>query len=93
MTHVKSDLVDAPYVKEFHLVLECKLAHTVDLGMHTQFTGEIVDVKVDEEATNNRGLPDINKIKPFMYDPAGVAYYSVGENIGSAFNLGKDFKK
>ena len=37
LTPVKSKLVDAPYVKEFPLVLECKLVHVAELGLHTQF--------------------------------------------------------
>ncbi|HVJ49150.1 flavin reductase [Desulfitobacterium sp.] len=35
-------MVDAPYVREFPLILECRLIHTVDIGLHTQFIGEIV---------------------------------------------------
>lgn len=89
LTPVKSDKVNAPYIEEFPLVLECKLYRTADLGMHIQVTGEILDVKVDEDSLNNRGLPDIAKIKPFMYDPAGMAYYNVGEYLGPAFNVGK----
>lgn len=93
LTPVRSEIVDAPYILEFQLILECKLVHTVDLGMHTQFTGEIIDVKVDEDATDSNGLPDINIIKPFMYDPAAVAYYGVGKRLGQAFNLGKKIKR
>ena len=48
LTPVKSTLVDAPYVKEFPLVLECKLVHVAELGLHTQFVGEVIDVKTDE---------------------------------------------
>ena len=40
LTPVRSDLVDAPYVKEFPMILECKLVHTIELGLHTQFVGE-----------------------------------------------------
>ncbi len=93
LTPVKSEIVDAPYVKEFPLILECKLVHKVDLGMHIQITGEIMDVKVEENAADTNGIPDINKIKPFLFDPAGMAYYGVGKNIGRAFNIGNKFKK
>ena len=44
LTPVKSDLVDAPYVKEFPLILECKVIHTIEIGLHTEFIGEIMDV-------------------------------------------------
>jgi flavin reductase (DIM6/NTAB) family NADH-FMN oxidoreductase RutF len=48
LTPVKSDLVNAPYVQEFPLVLECTVLHTLEIGLHTQFVGEIIDVKADE---------------------------------------------
>jgi len=41
--------VAAPYIREFPLVLECKLLQIVEIGLHTQFIGEIMDVKCDEE--------------------------------------------
>ena len=47
LTPVKSDLVDAPYVKEFPLVIECKVIKIVEIGLHTEFIGEIMDVKAD----------------------------------------------
>jgi flavin reductase (DIM6/NTAB) family NADH-FMN oxidoreductase RutF len=88
---VKSELVDTPYIKEFPLVLKCKMVHTAELGLHTHFTGEILDVKVDENLLDN-GNPDIELIKPFLYDPSFRAYYSIGKSLGNAFSVGKDIK-
>ena len=92
LTPVKSKLVDAPYIKEFPLVLECKLAHRTELGLHTHFTGEIIDVKVDENFLDN-GNPDIELIKPFLYDPSFRAYYSIGKSLGRAFSIGREVMK
>jgi len=39
LTPVKSSLVDAPYVAEFPMILECKLIHDYEIGLHTQFIG------------------------------------------------------
>ena len=39
MTPVRSELVDAPYAAEFPVVLECRLLHVVEIGLHTQFIG------------------------------------------------------
>lgn len=88
LTPVKSELVNAPYIEEFPLVLECKLVNTTELGLHTHFTGEILDVKVDESCLHN-GNPDIEKIKPFLYDPSFRAYYGIGKRLGQAFSVGK----
>ncbi|OGW33405.1 MAG: flavoredoxin [Nitrospirae bacterium GWC2_42_7] len=92
LTPEKSDLVDAPYVKEFPLVLECKVIQTIQIGIHTQFVGEIMDVKADESVLNENGLPDIEKIKPVIFCPEVRAYHKVGNHIGEAFSIGKDFK-
>jgi len=93
LTPIKSELVNAPYIDEFPLILECKLVNTVELGLHTHFTGEIMDVKVESDYTDADGNPDITKIKPILYDPSGMAYYGIGEFLGKAFRIGRDVKK
>lgn len=90
LTPVKSELVDAPYVQEFPLVLECKVTHTIEIGLHTQFIGEILDVKIDEAMLGEKGLPDIEKIKPFLFSPEVRTYHKVGEYLGQAFSIGRD---
>ena len=89
---VKSALVDAPYVNEFPMVIECRLLKTVEIGLHTQFIGEILDVKVDENVLGENGLPDMEKVKPFVFGPERRIYYKVGESLGKAFSIGKAIK-
>ena len=85
LTAVASDLVDAPYVEEFPVVLECRLTHTHELGMHTQYVGEIMDVKVEEGITGEKGVPDVGLLKPIFYDPGTRGYYGAGQRIESAY--------
>ena len=91
LTPVRSDLVDAPYAKEFPVVLECRLLHTIEIGIHTQFIGEIVDVKGDPEVFGADGQLDIMKIKPLVYDPSRKWYHGVGPCLGKAFSIGTVF--
>jgi len=86
LTAVKSDKVDAPYIKEFPVILECKLVQTSEIGIHTHFIGEIMDVKADESVLGDDGLPDILKVKPLIFTPEGRGYYGVGKYLGKAFN-------
>src|SRR5512138_304345 len=37
LTPVRSEVVDAPYIKEFPLILECRLLRAIEIGLHTQF--------------------------------------------------------
>jgi len=89
LTAIKSELVDAPYAEEFPLVLECRLLEVHELGLHTQFIGEIVDIKADSEVLGEDGLPDILKLRPLIYDTGHKGYYGVGELLGQAFSAGK----
>ncbi len=88
LTPVKADHVDAPYIREFPLVIECKVIKTVEIGLHTQFIGEIMDVKIDE-ALLVEGHPDIEKMKPCIYAPELRTYFAVGRELGKAFSMGK----
>jgi flavin reductase (DIM6/NTAB) family NADH-FMN oxidoreductase RutF len=93
LTAVKSDKVDAPYIDEFPLVLECRLVHTIELGLHTQFVGEIIDVKADPSILDANGLPDIEKLKPIVFGPQIRTYHGIGAFLGQAFSIGKTIQK
>jgi flavin reductase (DIM6/NTAB) family NADH-FMN oxidoreductase RutF len=93
LTPVKSEAVDAPYVKEFPLILECKVMHTLEIGLHTQFIGEIIDVKADESVLDERGIPDIGKVRPIVFSPEVRCYHKIGDYLGEAFSIGKNIRK
>jgi len=89
LTPVRSALVDAPYVAEFPLALECRLLHTIEIGLHTQFIGEILDVKAEEAVLDGEGTPDVEKIRPILFAPGTRAYNAVGAFLGTAFAVGR----
>jgi flavin reductase (DIM6/NTAB) family NADH-FMN oxidoreductase RutF len=89
LTPVRSNLVDAPYVKEFPMVVECRLVHKIELGSHTQFVGEVVDVKVEESALTSDGTADIQQVRPLVFTPDTQAYYGIGPFIAKAFSIGE----
>lgn len=89
LTPVKSSIVDAPYIDEVPLVLECNVLKIVELGLHTQFVGEIMDVKSDPSVLTEDSLPDIAKVKPIIFEPSNRRYYRLGSKIGQAFSIGK----
>ena len=92
-TPVKSEIVDAPYLEEFPLILECKVIHVTAIGLHTQFIGEIFDVKADESVLSEKGVPDIEKVRPIIFSPEVRHYHKVGDYLGEAFSIGKSIRK
>lgn len=92
LTPIAGDRVHAPLIKEFPMNLECKVIHVINLGLHTQFVGEIKDIKADEAVLNAKGQPDIKKVDPFCYAPNRGGYFAIGDRLGSAYEIGNIFK-
>jgi len=89
LTAVRGQHVDAPAIAEFPLTLECRLAQQSELGSHTMFIGEIVDVQCAEELLNADGKLDGAKLQAFTYCPADGTYYATGPALGSGYQLGR----
>ncbi len=85
LTAARSALVDAPYVEEFPVVLECRLLQAIELGLHTLFIGEIVDVKADEDVLGADGLPDISRACPVHFRPRRAHLLPGGREGGEGF--------
>jgi flavin reductase (DIM6/NTAB) family NADH-FMN oxidoreductase RutF len=90
LTAVASSLVDAPYVEEFPLVMECKVLHTLEIGLHTQFIGEILDVKFDEAVLGPAGRPDVEKLGLFVLLDG---YRGIGTYLGKSFSIGAEINE
>ena len=84
----KSEFVDAPFIDELPLALECKVKSYED-GI---LVGEIVNVSADESVVTD-GAVDITKVKPISFDPFGNAYFGIGQKVGNAFKDGMELKK
>lgn len=89
LTPVTAEHVDAPYVQECPVVIELTLIKTCDVGTHTLFIGEIMDVKIRESALNAEGLPDPEKLDVLAYVPMLREYWGLGEFKAKAFGIGK----
>ncbi|MBU1050296.1 flavin reductase family protein [Candidatus Bipolaricaulota bacterium] len=88
LTSSTSEHVDAPLVNEFPLNLECALIHTLKIGLHTLFVGEILDVKADESILDS-DRPSLKKLNPPIFSTGEAAYFNIGEALGPAFTIGK----
>ena len=68
--------------------MELTLSQTVELGSHTQFIGEIMDVKVDSACMREDGLPDPALIDPLLFAPVVQEYWALGHFQARAFSAG-----
>ena len=73
LTPVKSELVHAPCIQEFPFVVECKLLHTLEIGLHTQFVGEILDIKAYPSVLDVSESIDLAVVViPYKYVPGAI---------------------
>jgi len=79
LTAVPCEKTGAPLIQECPVNLECVVRKTLDLGSHDLFIGEIVATHVDSEYLNEKGEPDVEKMKLFCYCPKAHQYRAVGD--------------
>lgn len=93
LTAVRSELVNAPYIKEFPLNIECRVIKTVELGLHTMFIAEIIDVKAAHSVLGKEGFPVMEKLDTFVFSYGGGGFYGVGEHLGTVGQLAGEITK
>ena len=85
-------LGSAPLIEQCPINLECKVVHTLELGSHSLFVGQIEETHISESCLTD-GKLDANKIRPLVYmgEPSRQ-YHAVGEALGKAFRIGQELK-
>ena len=87
-TVTPSPNVDAPIINEYPLTLECRVVSFED-GM---LIGEVVNQSADESILTD-GKVDLSKLKPIVFDAAGMCYRCLGDSVGQAWGSGKKFQE
>lgn len=91
LTPVQGDRVDAPYIAEFPYNMECAVKHIIDLGAHTLFIGEVVNVCVTDTFADKSGKFKWENILTF--DNAEGCYRTPGDAVAKSFSAGMIYKK
>jgi len=86
------ELGQAPLIKDCPVCISCVLYNVVKLPSNTLYLGEPREVFTEERFMTDNKL-DVKKINPFTLTMPDNNYWSVGENLGRAWNIGKALKK
>lgn len=89
LTPTPAEHVNAPYVEECPIVIELTLLKYDEVGTHTLFIGEIMDVKIKESCLDDTGMPTPSKMNIPAYIPMLREYWGLGEFKAKAFGVGK----
>ncbi len=81
LTPVKGITVDAPYVEQAPMAIECKVTQVVKLGTHDMFIAQVTNVIADERFLNHdTGAFDFEKAGLITY--CHGQYYTLGRRLG-----------
>ena len=92
LTPVRAPSVNAPYVGEFPIVIECNITKIVDVGVHDLFVAEVFNVLIDDSCLASDGKPDLREASFFFYNPLDRSYYKTGEYLMQGFSTGNLFQ-
>ena len=81
LTPVPATHVKAPLIAECPVNVECKVRQVIPLGSHDVFMADVLAVHYNEDALNEKGRPDLDKIRPYGY--CINEYRLLSEKLGS----------
>jgi len=64
LKHKQAKCVNAPYVASSPIIMECKYVKTIHIPSWSIVIGEVVCLRIREDALGTDGLVDIEKVKP-----------------------------
>ena len=84
----KSTHVNAPIIEEFPVVMECELVELIATEHTFALVGRIVNAQAEEAVLDEKGQVDPARLHAILFDQFRSGYYSVGEQVGKAWNAG-----
>ncbi|MBQ8927208.1 MAG: flavin reductase [Oscillospiraceae bacterium] len=90
LTVTKSDKVNAPVIDQLPVTIECKVTALQEEFGETRVVAEIVGMKAEESVLTD-GKVDLGKLHPVVFDTVGLCYRVVGDSVGGAWSVGKQF--
>ena len=81
LTPVKGIKVDAPYINEAPMSIECRVKQIIHLGTHDMFLADIVAVTADESLFDSAGKLHMERAELCAY--AHGEYYALGRRLGT----------
>jgi flavin reductase (DIM6/NTAB) family NADH-FMN oxidoreductase RutF len=85
-------LSTAPLIEQCPINIECRVLHSLELGSHTLYVGQIEEVYVSSDCLTDDRI-DMNKVNPlaFLGDPLR-RYHTVGAFQGKSHSIGLELK-
>ncbi|MGN0242736.1 MAG: flavin reductase family protein [Lachnospiraceae bacterium] len=81
LTKLPAKQVKAPLIAESPVNIECKVRSVQELGSHTMFLADVVNVNVEEAYLDSKGKFQLAQAKPIVYSHG--SYFDLGQPLGT----------
>ncbi len=82
LTPIPATKVRAPLIQECPVNLECQVRHSLMLGTHEIFIGEVVALHAEDRVLKGEAI-DLAAVNPMAYGSPEHDYWSIKERIGT----------
>ena len=89
----KSELINAPIIDEFPVVMECELAEVCSTDSFYAIVGRIVNTAAEDTVLSENGKIDPSRLNALIFDQFQHSYYVSGEQVGKAWHEGASLMK
>ena len=89
---VKSEIINAPILDDFPLVLECRSVKLDEEDNTLHVVADIVNVSCKEEYLDDKGKINISDMHLISFNTINVSYDELGAKVGNAFRDGLKLK-
>jgi len=87
------ELETAPMIEEFPITCECRYTgQKVEFEMDVVYSGEVIQVYVNEEILGDKRKVDILKANPIYYSGIENRYRTLGEDVGPGWSIGRQYQ-
>lgn len=96
LTPIPGNRTQTPIIKECPFNLQCQVIGEMELGDYVMILGEVLETHIDEDKVamnNDHPKIDLAKVNPLVYAATVREYWSLGQKLGDAFQVGKELMK
>ena len=86
-------LETAPMIRQCPVCMECQITQTVELPSNNVYIAEIKAAYSEKKYLDENRQPDIKKINPICLTMMDRNYWALGEHLGKAWNIGKNYDR
>jgi flavin reductase (DIM6/NTAB) family NADH-FMN oxidoreductase RutF len=86
------ELKNVPIIDKSPLAMECELVDIYDTKDYDNFILKVVHTHVEEEALDEKGKIDYEKVRPLLFEMPTTSYLKTGDVVAKCWNIGREYK-